>query len=93
MSEFVSADVTTAKYSYTDKESKTSINDDKSYVVKLTWKYKEDLGYQTSATIRLVHEDKVLSIVSIDSYKETVIQFLFLLDLKGISVYLFIIPI
>lgn len=66
VSEFVSADVTTAKYSYTDKESKTSINDDKSYVVKLTWKYKEDLGYQTSATIRLVHEDKVLSIVSID---------------------------
>lgn len=66
VSEFVSADVTTSKYTYTDKESKVTISDDKSYVVKLTWKYKEDLGYQTSATIRLVHENKVLSIVSID---------------------------
>lgn len=66
VSEFVSADVTTSKYTYTDKESKVTISDDMSYVVKLTWKYKEDLGYQTSATIRLVHEDKVLSIVSID---------------------------
>ena len=66
VSEFVGADVTTSKYTYTDKESKVTISDDKSYVVKLTWKYKEDLGYQTSATIRLVHENKVLSIVSID---------------------------
>ena len=66
VSGFVNAEVSTSKYTYSDKESKVTISDDKSYVVKLTWTYKEDLGYQTSATIRLVHEDKVLSIVSID---------------------------
>lgn len=65
VSSFVSCVVTSEKYNYTDKDNNISISDDKSYVVKLTWNYKEDLGYQTSATIRLVHEDKVLSIISV----------------------------
>lgn len=66
VSEFVSASVKSEKYSYSDKDTGISISDDNSYVVMLSWKYKEDLGYQTSATIRLVHEDTVLSIISID---------------------------
>ncbi|MBQ7104237.1 MAG: hypothetical protein IJN90_00080 [Bacilli bacterium] len=64
--EIVSCSSTVGKYSYKDDDNKININDEKSYVVKLTWNYKEDLGYQTSATIRLVHEKNILTIVSID---------------------------
>lgn len=66
VSEFVSCEVVVDDYSFNDKDTGLSIVDTNSYVVKLVWKYKEDLGYQTRATIRLVHEDKVLSIISID---------------------------
>lgn len=62
--EIVSCEATVSAYKFSDDD--ISISDENGFLVKLTWKYKEDLGYQTSATIRLVHEDKVLSIVSID---------------------------
>jgi len=66
VSDFVSCIVSIDPYKYNNEEDGISISDEKSYIVKISWKYKEDLGYQSSATIRLVHEDKVLSIVSID---------------------------
>lgn len=41
--------------------------DKNAYEVKLTWEYKEDLGYPTEATIILVHEtESKLSIVELD---------------------------
>ncbi len=63
--EFVSCTSKVDGYNYNDKDTGLKIFDTKSYVVNLTWKYKEDLGYQTKAMIRLVHEDNVLSIVSV----------------------------
>lgn len=66
VSEIVNLSSSVSKYTYKDDDNNIDINDENSYVVKLTWNYKEDLGYQTSATIRLVHEDKYLKIVSID---------------------------
>ena len=64
--EFVSCTSKVDGYNYNDKDTGLKIFDTKSYVVNVTWKYKEDLGYQTKATIRLVHEDIVLSIVSVN---------------------------
>ena len=64
--EFVSCTSKVDGYNYNDKDTGLKIFDTKSYVVNLTWKYKEDLGYQTKAVIRLVHEDNVLSIVSVN---------------------------
>lgn len=64
--EFVSCTSKVDGYNYNDKDTGLKIFDTKSYVVNLTWKYKEDLGYQTKAMIRLVHEDNVLSIVSVN---------------------------
>lgn len=64
--EFVSCEVSSGKYSFSDEDNSLVIADDNSYVVKLSWNYKEELGYQTSATIRLVHEDKVLSIINVE---------------------------
>lgn len=66
VSEILTSEVSVNAYKYTDEDSKFTISDDNGYIVKLTWSYKEDLGYQKSATIRLVHEDKVLSIVSVE---------------------------
>ncbi len=63
--EFVSCTSKVDGYNYNDKDTGLKIFDTKSYVVNVTWKYKEDLGYQTKATIRLVHEGNVLSIVSV----------------------------
>lgn len=63
--EFVSCTSKVDGYNYNDKDTGLKIFDTKSYVVNVTWKYKEDLGYQNKATIRLVHEDNVLSIVSV----------------------------
>lgn len=65
---FVNVTVTKERFNYSsskDADIKVSINDPESYVAKISWKYKDNLKYQTSATIRLVHEDKVLSIVSV----------------------------
>jgi hypothetical protein len=39
--------------------------DESAYEVTVNWTYKEDLGYQDSATITLVHEDKKISIAEI----------------------------
>lgn len=36
------------------------------YVVTITWEYDKNLGYQTKATLSLIHEEKKLYIVSID---------------------------
>ena len=47
-------------------EVKVSITDPESYVVKISWQYTRTSNYQTRATIRLVHEDKVLSIISVE---------------------------
>lgn len=66
VSEILTSEVSVGAYKYTDEDSKFTISDDNGYIVKLTWSYKEDLGYQKSAIIRLVHEDKVLSIVSVE---------------------------
>lgn len=66
VNEILSSEVSISVYKYTDEDSKFTISDDNSYIVKLSWAYKEDMGYQKSATIRLVHEDKVLSIVSVE---------------------------
>ena len=63
--EFITSTSKVDGYNYNDKDTGLKIFDTKSYVVNLTWKYKEDLGYQTEAMIRLVHEDNVLSIVSV----------------------------
>lgn len=41
------------------------INDDNSYIVVINITYKKDLGYQKTATIKLVHNDKLLEIVEI----------------------------
>ena len=65
VSEFVSCVSKVDGYNFNDKDTGLKIFDTKSYVVNLTWTYKENLGYQTKATIRLVHEDNVLSIVSV----------------------------
>lgn len=65
VSEFVSCISKVDGYNYKDEDTDLKIFDTKSYIVNVTWKYKEDLGYQTKATIRLVHEDNVLSIVSV----------------------------
>ena len=65
VSEFVSCVSKVDGYNFNDKDTGLKIFDTKSYVVNLTWTYKENLGYQTKATIRLVHEDNILSIVSV----------------------------
>ena len=65
VSEFVSCVSKVDGYNYNDKDTGLKIFDTKSYVVNVAWTYKENLGYQTKATIRLVHEDNVLSIVSV----------------------------
>ena len=67
VSEFVSCTSKVDGYNYNDKESGLKIFDTKSYVVNVTWKYKEDLGYANKAKIRLVHDGDVLSIVSIEN--------------------------
>lgn len=64
--DFVSCTSSISPYKYNDNNNNISISDENSYVVKLTWSYKEDLKYQKSAVVRLVHEDKVLSIVSVE---------------------------
>ncbi|HHT38430.1 MAG TPA: hypothetical protein GXZ95_03320 [Mollicutes bacterium] len=46
-------------YTYGDQR------DEKAYIVKVSWKYKADLGYQKEASITLVHEGKKLSIVEL----------------------------
>lgn len=43
--------------------------DEEAYEIKATWVYKEDLGYQSEAIFRLMHEDKKLSIVEIEEIK------------------------
>lgn len=49
-----------SKFKYDD----TTDND--AYEVTATWEYKEDLGYQTSATFILVHENSKISIAQLD---------------------------
>ena len=66
VSDFTVCESSVSSYSYEDLENDISISDDNSYVVKVSWSYKKDLGYQKSAVIRLVHEDDVLSIVSVE---------------------------
>jgi hypothetical protein len=39
--------------------------DDKAYEIVATWSYKEDLGYQSDATIILIHEDQKLTIAEL----------------------------
>lgn len=65
VSEFTNCNVSINSYNYKDKDSGVTIFDTKSYIVNIKWQYKEDLGYQKSAVLRLVHEDNVLSIVSV----------------------------
>jgi hypothetical protein len=43
-----------------------STTDDDAYEVTATWTYKEDLGYQTTATFILVHENSKISIAQLD---------------------------
>lgn len=43
----------------------SSITDESAYLVKATWEYNEDLGYQTTATFTLMHVDKKLVIVEL----------------------------
>ena len=66
---FSEVTVTKESYNYNssdDDEVKVSITDPDSYVVKISWQYTRTSNYQTRATIRLVHEDKVLSIISVE---------------------------
>ncbi len=62
----ISVEKTTYNYKSENSDNPIEINDDNSYIVKINWQYDKDLGYPTSATLRLVHEDKALSIVSIE---------------------------
>jgi len=66
VSEILSSEVSVNPYKFKSEEENLQIVDNNSYIVKLTWKYKEDLGYETKATIRLIHEKEKLSIVSIE---------------------------
>lgn len=66
VSGFTSCEATLTPYVYTNKEDGISINDQSAYTVKVVWTYKEELGYQKTATIKLVHEDKYLTIVSVN---------------------------
>ena len=66
VNEFISCTSSVSPYKYSDTDTKISISDNSSYIVNLNWSYKEEMNYQKKATIRLVHEDKILSIVSID---------------------------
>jgi len=43
-----------------------STTDSKAYEIEVTWTYKKDLGYQTQATITMVHEDNKLSIAALE---------------------------
>ena len=43
-----------------------STTDSEAYEIEVTWVYKKDLGYQTQATITIVHEDNKLSIASLE---------------------------
>ncbi len=47
------------------KDEVSKHTDDKAYEIKAIWTYKKDLGYQGSATFKLMHEDKKISIVEI----------------------------
>jgi len=67
VTEFISCVSKVDGYNYKDKDSGLTIFDTKSYIVDVTWKYKEDLGYDNEARIRLVHEGNILSIVSVES--------------------------
>ena len=49
-------DVTTGEFEYGDKV------DEKAYVVELAISYEKDLGYQTSATLTLIHSNNKLEI-------------------------------
>ncbi len=65
---FGEATVTKKNYSYIsgkDDPIALSVTDPESYTVKINWTYKNNLNYQKSAIIQLVHEGKVLSIVSV----------------------------
>jgi len=64
VNEFVSSNV--MKRSYVNKKDNISINDPNAYTVKLTWKYDKDLGYQTSATLIMVHEKDKLVLIAIE---------------------------
>ncbi len=64
VTEFVSSNV--MKRSYVIKKDKISINDPNAYTVKLSWKYDKDLGYQTSATLMMVHEKDKLVVIAIE---------------------------
>ena len=69
VSSFDDFEIAKEKYSYSsdsDDDIQLSIKDDESYVVKLKWSYKNKSDYQNNVTIRLVHEDKILSIVSVE---------------------------
>lgn len=55
--EIVSVEVTQDSYKYQDT------TDEKAFVVKATWSYEKDLGYETEKTFIFVHEDKKLSLV------------------------------
>ena len=67
VTEFISCVSKVDGYNYKDKDSGFTIFDTKSYIVDVTWNYKEDLGYDNEARIRLVHEGNILSIVSVES--------------------------
>jgi hypothetical protein len=55
----ISAEHTDYKYDDDKKE------DELAYEVKVEWTYNKDLGYQDSATLILIHEDKILSIAEL----------------------------
>ena len=60
---------TTSKKTKTTKVKGTQVN---AYKVNISWDYEEDLGYQTSANLILIKEDKKLYIVQMDNNQENV---------------------
>lgn len=53
-------DISKIDFSYGKKK------DVSAYEIKVNWTYKDDLGYQDEAILKLMHEDKKLSIVEIE---------------------------
>lgn len=52
----------TTAFTYNDNKS----TDDKAYTYDFTVTYKEDLGYQTSGTVTLIHNDKKLEVAQME---------------------------
>lgn len=52
--------VESTTFDYGDEKDKNA------YEIKITWDYKKDLGYETKATLLLVHQEKKLVIAEMD---------------------------